>query len=328
MLPLVRRRKKTLALLTTSAAVSLAYLIFYSVLLVDPDESDRSNDVIGDGDSLFLSTAYPFVDWTQVNMDTLTGEQLTDYLSWSNSGACNLVQDFGGVMISVDRVPAIDGQKAVCLDRPHLAPSLGGCVVYSFGINNEWSFDETMEKYGCQVYAFDPSMNVSDHHRSEWIHFYRIALDSVDSEVWNGRPGIKSRTLESIYKMLNSGHGDGNDGIIDYLKIDVETAEWRVLPQIVESGMMDKVKQLSVEIHLPNGSDDENEDRNFSLDEYRKLAGILQSLEKYGLVRFDSKRNPWSVGVGKASGLLGDDAPFAYEIAWFNGKLLTSNQPA
>jgi hypothetical protein len=29
MLPLVRRRKKTLALLTTSAAVSLAYLIFY-----------------------------------------------------------------------------------------------------------------------------------------------------------------------------------------------------------------------------------------------------------------------------------------------------------
>jgi hypothetical protein len=79
MLPLVRRRKKTLALLTTSAAVSLAYLIFYSVLLVDPDESDRTNDVIGDGDSLFLSTAYPFVDWTQVNMDTLTGEQLTYY---------------------------------------------------------------------------------------------------------------------------------------------------------------------------------------------------------------------------------------------------------
>jgi hypothetical protein len=124
--------------------------------------------------------------------------------------------------------------------------------------------------------------------------------------------------------MLNSGHGDGNDGIIDYLKIDVETAEWRVLPQIVESGMMDKVKQLSVEIHLPNGSDDENVDRNFSLDEYRKLAGILQSLEKYGLVRFDSKRNPWSVGVGKATGLLGDDAPFAYEIAWFNSKLLTN----
>jgi hypothetical protein len=85
--------------------------------------------------------------------------------------------------------------------------------------------------------------------------------------------------------------------------------------------MMDKVKQLSVEIHLPNGSD--NDDTIFTLDQYRKVASILQSLENYGLIRFDSKRNPWSVGVGKAVGLLGVDAPFAYEIAWFNSKLST-----
>lgn len=310
MLPnIVRRRKKTLALLATSAAVSLAYLLFHGVLVADG--SDSTDDV---------------VDWGQIDTDKLTAEQLTAYFSWSNSGACSLVQDFGGVMISVDNVPAIDGQKAVCLDRPHLAPPLGGCVVYSFGINDEWSFDETMEEYGCQVYAFDPSMNISDHYRSESIHFYRIALDSEDSEVWNGRPGVKARTLESIYRMINSDRGI-DDGTIDYLKIDIETAEWRVLPQIVESGMMDKVKQLSVEIHLPNGSDHDNDDRHFSLDQYRKLASILQSLENYGLVRFDSKRNPWSVGAGKAAEVLGVDAPFAYEIAWFNGKLLTNNQP-
>jgi hypothetical protein len=120
--------------------------------------------------------------------------------------------------------------------------------------------------------------------------------------------------------MLNH---DSNVDIIDYLKMDIETAEWRVLPQIVESGMMDKVKQLSVEIHLPNGSDNENKDESFSLEEYRKLASILQSLENYGLIRFASKRNPWSIGVGKATGLLGVDASFAYEIAWFNSKLST-----
>ena len=323
LLPNLRRnRRKTLVLLTTSS-ITLAYLLFYPV--ASPDVTVTSNSIRDDisVDLLFSSTAYPFVDWAQVNMDTLTGQQLTDYFSWSNSGSCNLVQDFGGVMIFVDDIPAIDGQKAVCLDRPHLAPSLDGCVVYSFGINNEWSFDETMAKYGCQVYAFDPSMNISHHNRSQSIHFYQIALDSEDGENWNGRPGIKSRTLESIYKMLNSNQpiSHNNDDIIDYLKIDIETAEWRVLPHIVRSGMMDKVKQLSVEIHLPNGSD--NDDTIFTLDQYRKVASILQSLENHGLIRFDSKRNPWSVGVGKAVGLLGVDAPFAYEIAWFNSKLST-----
>jgi hypothetical protein len=39
--------------------------------------AQMTSSVISDGDSIFLSTAsgYPFVDWTQVNMDTLTGEQ-------------------------------------------------------------------------------------------------------------------------------------------------------------------------------------------------------------------------------------------------------------
>ena len=112
-----------------------------------------------------------------------------------------------------------------------------------------------------------------------------------------------------------------NSDIVDYLKIDIETAEWRILPHMIHSGMMDKVKQLRVEIHLPNGIDNEEED--FLLDQYRKLASVLQSIENYGLVRFGSKRNPWSSGVGKATEMLGAGAPFAYEIAWFNRKFST-----
>ena len=32
------------------------------------------------------------------------------------------------------------------------------CLVYSFGINWDFSFDDAMGKLGCEVHSFDPSM--------------------------------------------------------------------------------------------------------------------------------------------------------------------------
>ncbi|KAK3788434.1 hypothetical protein RRG08_049808 [Elysia crispata] len=31
------------------------------------------------------------------------------------------------------------------------------CLVYSYGINNDFSFDDDMAKYGCEVHSFDPT---------------------------------------------------------------------------------------------------------------------------------------------------------------------------
>ena len=46
-----------------------------------------------------------------------------------------------------------DGDKMVCLDDSlNITP--GDCVVLSFGINNEWSFDDAMDKFGCLVRQF------------------------------------------------------------------------------------------------------------------------------------------------------------------------------
>ena len=57
-----------------------------------------------------------------------------------------------------------------------------------------------------------------------------------------------------------------------------------------------------------------------SMDKIRGYAKILRSIEKMRFVRFDSKYNPWSMTNFTQLGLI--SVPFAFEIAWYNEKLL------
>jgi len=53
-----------------------------------------------------------------------------------------------------------EGQKAVCLDVDFLAKAKAGqCLVYSFGIDTDWTFEEAMANLGCKVRAFDPTID-------------------------------------------------------------------------------------------------------------------------------------------------------------------------
>ena len=248
------------------------------------------------------------VNWKTINVDTLEPKRIIDYFNWSNRSSCILTQDFGGVMLKYSQISAIDGQKAVCLDAPVRPRTDNSCIVYSFGISNEWSFDETMEKYGCRVFAFDPSMNVKDHNRTNRIHFFNFGIGNrdyvTDENNWNHKKWTL-KTLSSIYEMLAPYHG--KDAVIDYLKMDVEMAEWDAIPQMISSGMLAKVRQLGIEIHLNvvNGT----------LEYYRNLVRIIKSIEDTGMVRFDSKQNPWAMGdIGALDHYIGT---LGFELAFY-----------
>lgn len=52
----------------------------------------------------------------------------------------------------------IDGAWFICMDA-WLEPRENDCRVFSFGINEDFSFDKHMnEELGCHVYSFDPEV--------------------------------------------------------------------------------------------------------------------------------------------------------------------------
>ncbi|XP_002735345.3 uncharacterized protein LOC100367015, partial [Saccoglossus kowalevskii] len=97
---------------------------------------------------------------------------------------------------------ANDGGWNVCMDV-NIDPKK--CITYSVGVGHDWSFDNAMSEYGCNVYTFDPTIGMDDHKHAEKVWFYNMGLwdeDLDDMKVKNGETW-KCRTLHSIRHMLH-----------------------------------------------------------------------------------------------------------------------------
>lgn len=134
-----------------------------------------------------------------------------------------------------------------------------GCVVYSFGSNGQVTFEEGMIKVTdnmCEVHVFDFSASQQQANQVEAIkgvkfHFYGIG---AKDEVVQGRFQYEDRvvtsyelkTLPTIMKEL------GHDWV-HVFKMDVEGAEYQVLPSIVthyaEAKQVIPVTQAQIEYH-------------------------------------------------------------------------------
>ena len=116
--------------------------------------------------------------------------------------------------------------------------------MYSFGLRDDWSFEEAMARMGCKVMAFDPTVNLSIvQNPSRNIIFHKIGV--VAKEV-KGKESYW--TLDRIIK--DNGHLHTK---ISFLKMDVEGAELAGLPVWISSGILRNVVQFALEIHLDLG---------------------------------------------------------------------------
>ncbi|KAH7916618.1 methyltransferase domain-containing protein [Hygrophoropsis aurantiaca] len=174
-----------------------------------------------------------------------------------------------------------DGGKWFCgLER--IAPKKS-CVMYSFGVNGESSFEADILKAapGCEVYGYDFSVKSFgpeiEEHRDlkSRSHFFPYALGSRDAHGPTDDP--KMYTLRTL--MERNGHD-----FIDVLKVDIEGNEFDSLEVFIDSfhGAPLPFGQLQLEIHVfPNTQ----------WEKFPKFLGWWEKLEAAGLRPFFSEPN-------------------------------------
>ncbi len=89
--------------------------------------------------------------------------------------------------------------------------------------------------------------------------------------------------------------------VIDFLKVDVEGAEFAVLREMVDSGIHRQVKQLAVELHTPRMR---KRQEAMSAIDYGEIYDLLYDLEGVGFVQY--LHNATYDCCGKFTRLTGD----------------------
>ncbi|XP_042857315.1 methyltransferase-like protein 24 [Penaeus japonicus] len=160
---------------------------------------------------------------------------------------CENKENVGGTEASalLGLIKFRDGDKWVCTDEG-VGPAARDCLVYSFGINYEWSFDDAMAERGCKVFSFDPTMQSPDHQRSENVMFLKLGISNFTGH--QVIAGVQSKVARLPDIMARLGH-TGRE--IDYLKIDIEGMEVAVLQDLLlrDPDILASVKQIGMEIH-------------------------------------------------------------------------------
>nr|XP_045609168.1 uncharacterized protein LOC123764963 [Procambarus clarkii] len=172
-----------------------------------------------------------------------TIEQYRAYLHHTQTN-CTMMAQFGG------KPPApVDGAKYVCLDkRFNIKP--GNCTVFSFGVNNEWSFEDDFAKYGCKVYAFDPTMGKEDHQRSANVRFQAVGIANYKGTKKIGMDNSWAmRRVDRFENLVNQLGLAGQ--VIDYVKLDVELSEVDFLQDMLLNSphVLRNIKQIAMEVH-------------------------------------------------------------------------------
>ncbi|KAJ3072283.1 Methyltransferase-like protein 24 [Quaeritorhiza haematococci] len=189
-----------------------------------------------------------------------------------------------------------DGEWNICFDFfEHLDPK--SCAVYSFGINNDFSFDDHIAKAtGCEVNSFDPSMGITAFKRGEKKYFYDIGLGSESTDSFTFGDKYSMGTKGTVWKMRTLGDLMKELGTKDIavLKVDIEYGEWAAIDEMLKDGTLDHIDQFVFEVHFWADRESGRPDHHEVLN---KWIRILDAMEKKGFRNYGIHTNPMSTLV-------------------------------
>lgn len=141
-----------------------------------------------------------------------------------------------------------DEEKYICWDE-QVFQNLD-CVVFSIGSNNQWSFEQdVLNTTRCRVFTFDCTIEPQV---PKGVRFYPFCISGLT--MINGKGQI-FRTIDDLIEQTQVNR-------LDYLKIDVEGAEFEALIPFLQH--KNTPKQIALEIHYQAPT--------FDLDENALLA--------------------------------------------------------
>ncbi|XP_030055068.1 methyltransferase-like protein 24 [Microcaecilia unicolor] len=137
----------------------------------------------------------------------------------------------------------------ICLDdRFSLARQVRDqqCRLYSLGLGaQDNQFEVSMAEGGCDVHRFEPSIKLSHVQQGQHLWYHRLAIDWRDPN-----PSVSIRKVHSRIKTLGTILSEFGHWKIDVLKVDMESAEWKILENLILEETIEQIGQLVLEIHL------------------------------------------------------------------------------
>lgn len=138
-------------------------------------------------------------------------------------------------------------------------------IIYSCGVGLDISFDlSVIEKLGCHVYAFDPTPKsitfLETQNLPPEFHFFPWGIAGIDGEgdliappnpngihhsLYHQRSGTGS--IKVPLRRVPTIMGEMGHQRVDVLKLDIEGAEYDVIPDVMAAGI--RPVQIVVEFH-------------------------------------------------------------------------------
>jgi len=145
---------------------------------------------------------------------------------------------------------------ATLLCESYLPVAAAGRLVYSFGIANQWTFEDWAASRGFEVHAFDPTTRTRaahEAHKTKNVHFHFMGLGALRGKAGSlvtagyGALGGEVLPFDAIRERL--GH---TTRLIQLLKIDCEGCEWEAFVDAATRmpSVLEKVCTIILEIHV------------------------------------------------------------------------------